>query len=194
MVPPQPCALPVTTRSHSVTWQRSREPADAVATTDLVSGSGRVVPPVFPARERGRMGLCSRTGLRSHGAERPRRTGMNHGCREGPLSQHPMLASGHQGDVRLSPPPPLPCPPAQDCQVRWCRLCPVQGRPARSACQVVCLSERSAAAPLLMCARALEWEVGSPGSSHLGGARPRSPCWGPGPAQGQGLCLLGSGL
>lgn len=100
------------------------------------AGSAACVPgegagpdgPVFP------------DGAASHGAERPRRTGMNHGCREGPLSQHPMLASGRQGDVRPSPPPPLPCPPAQDCQVRCCRLCPVQGRPARSACQVVCLS------------------------------------------------------
>lgn len=50
---------PVPMRSHPVTWRSSREPADAVATVDLVSGSGWVALPVFLVRESGRMVLCS---------------------------------------------------------------------------------------------------------------------------------------
>lgn len=191
--PPQPCPLPVVTRSHSVTWHRSREPADAVATADLVSRSGRAVPPVFPARERSLV-LCSRTGLRSHGAERPRRTGMNHGCGEGPLTQHPMLASGRQD--MAGRPHPRPCPGlplrTAKCGGAGCALCKDSWHaPPAELC--VCPEGSAAAAPPNV-RRTLEQEVGSPGGSHLGGTRPRSPCWGPASAQGQGLCLLGSGL
>lgn len=96
------------------------------------------MPPVFPAREWSLV-LCSRTGLRSHGAERPRRTGMNHGCGEGPLTQHPMLASGRQD--MAGRPHPRPCPglPLRTAKCGGAG-CALWGLLARSACRVVCLS------------------------------------------------------
>ena len=106
------------------------------------------MPPVFPARERSRLVLCSRTGLRSHGAERPRRTGMNHGCGEGPLTQHPMLASGRQD--MAGRPHPRPCPGlplrTAKCGGAGCALCKDSWHtPPAELC--VCPEGSAAAAP-----------------------------------------------
>lgn len=99
--------------------------------------------------------------------------------RRGPAYSAPHAGIWAPGHGWPSPPPPLPWPPSQDCQVRWCRLCPVGTPGTLRLPSCVSVQRALQPQPLLMCAGhwsrrsgALEvhtWAV--PGQGHLAGGQ-----------------------